>query len=110
MIYKVDNKDNWLLISEKLFSLMKHPTTTSTHLFGVETDGTGQHYINLDLGTLCPVYLNANSEDKLKEIGDLIGLSVEERATLKDYIMKNNPIELSKIIPTILQEYKPIYK
>jgi len=109
MIYKVDNKDIWMEVSQKLYSLMKQGETTTTHLFGVETDSTGSNYISLDLEAYCPIFLTSETEQILTDLGNILGIEDGEGAAIKEYILTTNPIQLKYIVPTGLTPYTPIY-
>lgn len=109
MIYKVNNIEKWMEISEKLWSLMDKDIGTTRYLFDVLTDSTGQHFIHLDLDLFCPIYLTAQSEQTMSELGAALELTQADGARIKDYILNNNPIQLKHIIPSNLEPYNPIF-
>ena len=110
MIYKVNNLADGWKISELIYSLMTQDKNgASKYLFGCYEDATGQSFIEVNLDRICPIVLTQSSAATMKKIGDLLGLSTEERATIKAHILANNPIQLINILPSILEEYTPIY-
>lgn len=109
MIYKIDNKQIWESVSEKLFLLMRNKETSTTKLFAIETDGTGQNYINIDLEMECPLFINTSNVTLISEIGEILQIPSEEGVVLREYLTTNNTIKLKQIVPSSMQEYTPIY-